>query len=228
MQDRADRAASVGVDSVAAALGAGAGALTGDPALVIAGAGLAPPLAEALGSLWHWRRERSIKNVLAVIEEAQRVTGLPPDLLAETIRTAEDRRRFLLFAAIDDAARATSRLKMRALGRLIGRALPQPGPSIDETRLLLAAVRELEDPHFHVLKRLYDEGDRRRGLFDRTLAKDFDNGIVLLYSILNTLNRHALAGPLRPATDPDEAQEWAIWDFGYLLVTECVLLDEDE
>jgi hypothetical protein len=48
----------------------------------------------------------------------------------------------------------------------------------------------------------------------------FERGTVVLYPMLKTLERHGLAGPLRPgqAGDPDDPVEWAVWDFGLLLL----------
>jgi hypothetical protein len=63
-------------------------------------------------------------------------------------------------------------------------------------------------------------GDRYRGIVDYELAAIFPNGTTVLYPILKALERHGLAGLLRPARagDPDGPVEWAIWDFGLLLL----------
>jgi hypothetical protein len=91
---------------------------------------------------------------------------------------------------------------------------------LNEAWLLLNAVADLDPPHLKVLRRLHAEGDRYRGIIDYELAAMFPRGTIVLYPILKTLERHGLAGPLKPGRsgDPDGPAEWAIWEFGILLL----------
>lgn len=113
-----------------------------------------------------------------------------------------------------------SRRKTEALGRLLALGLgDNETPEIDEAWLMLNAVADLEPPHLRVLRRLHDERTSH-GVLDIELARMFPNGVPLMYPLLKTLERHGLAGPV-PGGDagaPYAAVEWAIWEFGTLVL----------
>lgn len=126
------------------------------------------------------------------------------------------------------AVAEASRRKAAALGRLLAIGLREDGEAeIDEAWLMLNAIADLERPHLRVLRRLHDEGDRYHGVLDTELARMFPNGVALMYPLLKTLERHGLAGPLpgKIESTPDMPVEWAIWDFG-ILVLERLFLEE--
>lgn len=197
------------------------------PGLRLAARLFAPTRSEAVISFFDERRQLRLARLDALADAAESESGESfEDLLARA--HAGETQSDLAESILQQAGDAASEWKMRALGRALARGLlADDDAEIDELRLMLAAMKDLEAPHVRVLQRLYSDGDRYSGLVDYRLAQMFPNGVRVLYSILKTLERHGLAGPL--ALDhldddrghdagPDEPQTWAIWDFGILLV----------
>ncbi|HEX4806268.1 MAG TPA: hypothetical protein VFU94_10220 [Conexibacter sp.] len=180
-------------------------------------------LSPRLASLVQWWEERQrIKQQryldLIDLAEAHRV-GQIDELLRRS--AVDENLGDFVEALIDLATQTSSRRKSEAFGRLLAlTAADVEHEPLDEAWLLLNAVADLDPPHLKVLRRLDRDGDRYRGIVDLELAAMFPNGTTVLYPILKTLERHGLAGPLRPARsgDPDGPVEWAIWDFGLLLL----------
>jgi hypothetical protein len=197
------------------------------PELKVALRLIAPARAEALITYLEDRRVRRHARLEALAESAEAEAGETFDVLLERARQ-DDTRSDLAEEVLQQAFDTAVEWKMRALGRALAQGLlADDEAEIDEVRLMLAAMKDLEAPHVRVLQRLYSEGDRYNGIVDYQLASMFPNGLRVLYALLKTLERHGLAGQLAsqtidgggPAGDgPDDPRRWAIWDFGILLI----------
>jgi hypothetical protein len=181
---------------------------------------MASPRAASFVQWWEGRQRLKHDRYLTFVDVAEASdAGSLEALLARA--QADDGISDLLEAVIEHALKESSRAKVEAFGRLLHLVASAPADSkVDEAWMLLRAVSDLDPPHIRVLKRLQTDGDRYRGVLDYELARMFDRGTVVLYPMLKTLERHGLAGPLRPADpgDPDGPVEWAVWDFGLLLL----------
>ena len=169
---------------------------------------------------WEARQRLKQERYLSFAElvEADDVGSL--DSLLSRARS-DDELGDLVETVIEHVIKESSEAKVAAFGRLLRLVSASvDDASVDEAWLLLRAITDLDPPHLRILRRLRDEGDRYRGVQDYALAQMFDRGTVVLYPMLKTLERHGLAGPLHPAQpgDPDGPVEWAIWDFGLLLL----------
>ncbi|MEX2197073.1 MAG: hypothetical protein WD844_17510 [Thermoleophilaceae bacterium] len=181
---------------------------------------MASPRAANFVQWWEGRQRLKQERYLSFVEiaEAEDVGSL--DALLDRARDDDELSDFVE-AVIEHVVKESSRAKVAAFGRLL-RLMTDTGDDtqVDEAWLLLRAVAELDPPHLRVLRRLREEGNRYHGVNDYALAGMFERGTVVLYPLLKTLERHGLAGPLRPAPagDPDSPIEWAIWDFGLLFL----------
>jgi hypothetical protein len=173
------------------------------------------------------RQDRKRKRLMEfAVEVATRSGTSLEDLMARC--AASDELSDFAESVLRLAAAEASRRKTVALGRLLALGLGDNTTDIDEAWLILNAVADLQQPHIRVLRRLHDQGTRYQGVLDSELAKMFPNGVALMYPLLKTLERHGLAGPRPTKTDvtPDTAVEWAIWEFG-ILVLERLFLDHE-
>ncbi len=181
---------------------------------------VASPRAANLVEWWEARREIKQVRYLDFVDVVE--AGDLGSLEALLRRAAVDEGLSdFVEAVLERVTAEASREKIDAFGRLL-RLVAQDidRAEVDEAWLMLNAVSDLDPPHLRVLCRLARDGDRYGGVTDYELASMFARGTAILYPMLKALERHGLAGPLRTAApgDPDGPVEWAIWDFGLLLL----------
>jgi hypothetical protein len=184
-------------------------------------------LAPRAAAVKQWSEERAQlkeERLLAFGVAAEAASSISLESLLSRCRESDEHSDFAE-AVLRMAVAEASRRKTAALGRLLALGLQEGDAEIDEAWLMLNAVADLEQPHLRVLRRLHDEGDRYHGVLDTELARTFPNGVALMYPLLKTLERHGLAGPLSGPIEstPDTPVEWAIWDFGVLVLERLFL-----
>jgi hypothetical protein len=191
---------------------------------------LSPARAEAIISYLDDRSARRQRRIEEMADAAESEAGEPFAALLGRAQSDDDRSD-LANDVLSQAADAASAWKIRALGRALALGLlASDDAAIDEVRLMVRAMRDLESPHVRILHHLYVHRSRHDGTPDAELASMFPNGVRVVYTLLKTLERHGLAGPVPPRVIDggaasgehdeyeDPAQEWEIWDFGALLV----------
>jgi hypothetical protein len=195
------------------------------PELALALRLLQPQRAEALIRYFQDRQERKRQRLEALVDEAELASSLSFDELLHRA-TGNERQGDLAEHVFRSASRTESERKMRALGRALAMGLADDA-AIDETDLLLRALEDLELPHIRVLERLHQAGPYQ-GVEDLQLARMFHNGVLVMYALLKTLERHGLAGPVEDGRPKklDPGVKWIIWDFGQLLYDRLLAVGE--
>lgn len=181
---------------------------------------LSPSRADAIISYLDDRSERKRARLEKFADSAEIASGRSFEELLDSSSHSE-RHSDLAEEILGEASSTSQVWKMQALGRALASGLlADDDAALDEVQMLLSALKDLESPHVRVLLRLFTDGDRYRGVADFEIAAMFPNGVSLSYPLLKTLERHGLAGPLADdqIKGPDDAQVWAIWDFGILMI----------
>lgn len=145
--DKNDGAALV--VNITAAMAA-SGVTTADPVAGLVAAGLVPAVAAA-ADRWRSQAASSVEATLAAgAEEA----GLPVDELLERL-AGDPTRLVFLSEALAGASRSTYSNRTRALGRaLAAGALAEDAAKVDEERMWVGLIVQLEAPHVRALLHL--------------------------------------------------------------------------
>ncbi|MEV4414073.1 hypothetical protein [Catellatospora sp. NPDC049609] len=188
-------------------------------------AGLVPVVGPALAQYIDDHAERRRARIAAVGRSFSSESGADPENLL-AVAAAHERLSDLVADVMESAQRTSSERKLAAFGRILASGfLAHDDAAVDELELIHAAVRDMEGGHLRVLDRLAQSGAgptqssaHHLGVPDYELAAMFPNGVVVVYAILKTLERHGIAGPMTPPSqDLDQSILWSIWDFGLLL-----------
>lgn len=202
--------------SSAAAVGAGAGALFGialggdGVTGAVVGAAAAPYTSRWVARSWDELRGRGQHQVEAMVTEAAAIAECDLEELLHRAR-ASDNHTGLLADAMVAAADTMFTRKVSALARAVGNGLRYDGAVVDESRLIVRALADLEEPHVRMLSRLptYVE------LPVHATTRPRPDGPILgenpiQDSILAVLARNHLA-----ATNEDEVSEqWSAYQLG--------------
>lgn len=166
---------------------------TGPAAPVVTAIATPPAIRFAERVAAEWRRKSNV-----VAESALAAYRLNPEDFCEALTADPDM--IALTQQVPWAASVSgSDQKLRALGDLLGRAAACPGDRLDETQVLVAALRDLEGPHLLILEVLtgpapgkWENGSVIGWLPDQVSARvNLDPEFVP--ACLSALTRHGLA-----------------------------------
>lgn len=204
-----------------AAVAAGGAALA-NPVVGLAAAGLLPALDQAVTQL----QKKQARNVGQALDEAVRVSDLPPEELLERL-TGNSARLLLLGNALNAAAQSTYEERVRALGQaLASGALAADDARVDEEQIWVTVMADIEVPHLRIIEYLMrDHPDRSGPMVTQqdTLAQVSGASYLMTSRLLATLERHGLArsrlGSSYPRAYPESrgasgSEEW--WQRGEL------------
>jgi hypothetical protein len=169
-----------------------ASAATVDPGLGITLAILPPVLDEGIKK-WQASQARATARALDVAADA---SGLEPKAVVDRL-TADPARLLLLGEAINAAARSSYDERICALGRALATgALAVDGAKVDEERLWVEILADIEAPHLRMLEYLMrDHPDRTGSMVTQqpTLARVAGVSYPMARVLLATLERRNLA-----------------------------------
>ena len=124
-------------------------------------------------------------------ETAANLHQEPGEVAARALDSEEGRELFA--AALQAAAETLNRRKVRALAKALANGLRDDGAAVDESRLILQAISDLEEPHIKVLERAAtisgNDSFTMRHVTDR-FVPGLSNGSA--GSVVATLERQAL------------------------------------
>ena len=141
--------AKVGSKAVAAVVGASAGGPLG----ALLGVALEPLLYELVRGSWQEIGDLRQRSVGRMVQDVARRLDSTPDDVVERARSTPERTQ--LFAdAMSQAAQTFNVQKIQALARALANGLAGDDARIDEERLVVAALSNVEEPHVKVLLQL--------------------------------------------------------------------------
>lgn len=205
------------VEAAAEAIAASAGLAIGGPLGAMLGAAVAPYVLHVAQTSWDeitGRRQLSVAQMIG--EAAEALDDDPQQLVAAAFSTESGTE--LLADALSAAAATLNQRKVSALARALANGLADDLALVDQERLTVRALAELEEPHLALLSRMAgfigpvdgaeSDGDRRPWFNLLTISSWYapvgePAPPGLLDALMRTLERNGLIEENRRQQDQD-------------------------
>jgi hypothetical protein len=204
-QGQSDASKELAIQAVAGFIGGIAGVATGVPGVVIVPAA-APYMLELLRRAWAEFGVRRLDSAAGVIAGASEELHVEPDEVLDLARSSPERVE-LLAAALLAASHTFNQQKVRALATAVANGLGDDDARVDQERLIVAALADLEAPHIKLLD--YMARDDWLGFFQpiEYWAEAGGQARSVTVVLMAALHHHGLVES-NEAMQNEESDEW--------------------
>lgn len=208
--DEASQNAPTVVKALVQAMSALAGAGIGGPPGAVVGAVSSELMLELAAKAWRELGERRASSVGRLVEQASDACGQDPEVMLSDAAANEGTAQLLL-DAMAAASETLLEWKVDALGKALAGGLAHDSARVDEERLVVRALADLEPPHVRALSLL---ARARKPLTMRTIEANV--GLTDAGAVMPVLVRHGLAEEPRKEglTVGDGPVTWETTRFG--------------